>query len=145
MNYWSSHAQQGAPADGLASTSLWQARGWAWSLCRMKVLVFGNSGSGKSTYAQALAAREGLPHLDLDSIVWEPGQIAVQRSPESVEASLRSFVDSHSVWVIEGLLRRTRSSYVRELHAAGFPQSRSGCVPRKQSQAALGATQVRLP
>jgi hypothetical protein len=27
MNYWSSHAQQGAPADGLASASLWQARG----------------------------------------------------------------------------------------------------------------------
>jgi adenylate kinase family enzyme len=68
----------------------------------MKVLVFGNSGSRKSTYAQALAARERLPHLDLDSIVWKPGQIAVQRSPESVEASLRSFVDSHSAWVIEG-------------------------------------------
>jgi len=51
----------------------------------MKVLVFGNSGSGKSTYARALAAREGVPYLDLDSIVWEPGQIAVQRSSESVE------------------------------------------------------------
>jgi adenylate kinase family enzyme len=30
----------------------------------MKVLVFGNSGSGKSTYARALAAREGVPYLD---------------------------------------------------------------------------------
>ena len=68
----------------------------------MKVLVFGNSGSGKSAYARALAAREGLPHLDLDSIVWEPGQIAVQRSPESVEGSLRRFIDSHPGWVIEG-------------------------------------------
>jgi adenylate kinase family enzyme len=47
----------------------------------MKVLVFGNSGSGKSTYARALAARKGLAHLDLDSIVWEPGKIAVQRPP----------------------------------------------------------------
>jgi adenylate kinase family enzyme len=71
----------------------------------MKVLVFGNSGSGKSTYARALAAREGLPHLDLDTIVWglgKPGKIAVQRSRESVATSLQSFIDSHDAWVIEG-------------------------------------------
>jgi adenylate kinase family enzyme len=68
----------------------------------MKVLVFGNSGSGKSTYARALAALEGLPHLDLDTIVWEPGKIAVQRRRESVAASLRSFIDSQRAWVIEG-------------------------------------------
>jgi adenylate kinase family enzyme len=68
----------------------------------MKVLVFGNSGSGKSTYARALAAREGLAHLDLDSIIWELGKIAVQRSPESVAASLQDFIDSQAAWVIEG-------------------------------------------
>ena len=43
----------------------------------MRLLVFGNSGSGKSTYARTLADRESLPHLDLDSIVWEPNQVAV--------------------------------------------------------------------
>ena len=85
----------------------------------MKVLVFGNSGSGKSTYARALAARESLAHLDSDSIVWgfgEPGKIAVlkraiateastrqlQRPDEAVAASLRNFIDSHAAWVIEG-------------------------------------------
>ena len=68
----------------------------------MKVLVFGNSGSGKSTYAQALAAQHGVAHLDLDSIVWEPGKIAVQRDPQSIAASLRAFVASQSAWVIEG-------------------------------------------
>jgi hypothetical protein len=46
--------------------------------------------------------REGLAHLDLDSIVWEPGKIAVQRSREAGAASLQSFVDSHTAWVIEG-------------------------------------------
>jgi len=71
----------------------------------VKVLVFGNSGSGKSTYARALATREGIAHLDLDSIVWErgePGKIAVQRSRESVATSFQSFIDSHDAWVIEG-------------------------------------------
>src|SRR5207247_8198421 len=74
----------------------------SFSLGRMKVLVFGTSGSGKSTYARALATREGLTHLDLDSIVWEPGKIAVQRPRESVAASLRRFIDAQSAWVIEG-------------------------------------------
>ena len=68
----------------------------------MRVLVFGNSGSGKSTYARALAARHGLPHLDLDSIVWEPNQIAVQRPPEQILASLQHFLSGHDSWVIEG-------------------------------------------
>ena len=84
----------------------------------MKVLVFGNSGSGKSTYARALAAREGIPHLDLDAIVWEPGQIAVQRPRESVAASLRSFIDLHPAWVIEGCyseLVRAASAHCTQL------------------------------
>jgi adenylate kinase family enzyme len=68
----------------------------------MKVLVFGNSGSGKSTYARALSAQHGLPHLDLDSIVWEPGQIGVQRSPEAISESLHDFISSNPAWVIEG-------------------------------------------
>ena len=43
-----------------------------------------------------------MAHLDLDSLVWEPGKIAVQRSSESVAASLRSFIDLHAAWIIEG-------------------------------------------
>ena len=74
----------------------------------MRVLVFGNSGSGKSTYARALAAREGLAHLDSDSIVWgepakiHPGKNPVQRPDEAVAASLQGFIDSQAAWVIEG-------------------------------------------
>jgi len=68
----------------------------------MKVLVYGNSGSGKSSYARALAAQHGLAHLDLDSIVWEPGKIAVQRDPQAIAASLMGFTASQAAWVIEG-------------------------------------------
>jgi adenylate kinase family enzyme len=68
----------------------------------MNVLVFGNSGSRKSTHALALAAREGLAHLDLDSIAWEPGKIALQRSTESVIGDLHTFIASHAAWAIEG-------------------------------------------
>lgn len=68
----------------------------------MKILVYGNSGSGKSTYAQALAAQHCLSHLDLDSIVWEPGMIAVQRDPQLIANSLMDFFSTHHLWVIKG-------------------------------------------
>jgi adenylate kinase family enzyme len=68
----------------------------------VRILVFGNSGSGKSTYARALARRHGLVHLDLDDIVWEPGKIAVRRAEAAIAASLAAFLDENERWVIEG-------------------------------------------
>ena len=68
----------------------------------MRILVFGNSGSGKSTLAAQLAKQHGLAHLDLDSIVWEPGKVAVQRSPNAIAEALNAFIHSHDRWVIEG-------------------------------------------
>lgn len=68
----------------------------------MKVLVYGNSGSGKSSCARALAARHRLAHLDLDTIVWKPGKIAVPREPEAVMAALADFIAPQPAWVIEG-------------------------------------------
>lgn len=84
----------------------------------MRILVYGNSGSGKSSYAKAVAARQGLAHLDLDAIVWEPGQIAVQRPPQEIAASLQAFIDSEDCWVIEGCygeLVQTAASHCTEL------------------------------
>lgn len=68
----------------------------------MRILVFGNSGSGKSVYARGLAARHAIPHLDLDTIVWEPGKIAVPRDPAAVRADLDAFIAAHPGWVVEG-------------------------------------------
>lgn len=68
----------------------------------MRILVFGNSGSGKSTYAKSLACRNSSPHLDLDTIIWEPGQIAVARSAADVNRLLLAFIGRYSDWIIEG-------------------------------------------
>lgn len=68
----------------------------------MRVLLVGNSGSGKSTYARTLAQRHQLPHLDLDTIVFEPGKIAVARPVEDVLRDLHAFVEVHRAWVAEG-------------------------------------------
>src|SRR5262249_49343741 len=51
----------------------------------MRIAIIGNSGSGKSTLAQWLAERTGASLLDLDTVAWVPGQIAVPRAPEDAE------------------------------------------------------------
>ena len=68
----------------------------------MRILIFGNSGSGKSTRAKALASEHGIPHLDLDTIVWEPGQVAVQRPLDAILTSLEEYLAANDTWVIEG-------------------------------------------
>lgn len=68
----------------------------------MRVLIFGNSGSGKTVYAKQLAAAHALAHLDLDTIVWEPGRVAEMRNARAVEADLCAFIDRQPAWVVEG-------------------------------------------
>jgi adenylate kinase family enzyme len=68
----------------------------------LRTLIFGNSGSGKSTYARRLATEHGLELLELDGIVWEPRQIAVPRPLGRVHADLEAFVTRHERWVMEG-------------------------------------------
>ena len=67
----------------------------------MQIVILGNSGSGKSTLARRLAAG-ATPILDLDTIVWEPGQIAVPRAPGAAIADLDAFCARHADWIVEG-------------------------------------------
>jgi adenylate kinase family enzyme len=68
----------------------------------MRVVILGNSGSGKSTLARELAAPAQVPVLDLDTIVWEPGRMAVARPLPDVHADLDRFCAAHERWIIEG-------------------------------------------
>jgi adenylate kinase family enzyme len=72
----------------------------------MRILVFGNSGSGKSTFARRLATRHGCKALDLDDIVWSRTEFAKFRPDEEIMRELEAFVATHSSWVIEGCYGR---------------------------------------
>lgn len=67
----------------------------------MRTLIIGNAGSGKSTLARAIAAADGVPVLDLDSIFWSRDGIAVPRAVDAVHADLARFCAEHGHWVIE--------------------------------------------
>jgi adenylate kinase family enzyme len=68
----------------------------------MRIALYGNSGSGKSTLAARLAEAHGLVHLDLDTLVWEPGKIAVARTAAAVQADLDRFLAETPRYVVEG-------------------------------------------
>lgn len=46
----------------------------------MRVAVIGSSGSGKTTFAGALAKALGVRHIDLDAINWQPGWVDLHRN-----------------------------------------------------------------
>jgi len=68
----------------------------------MRVAIIGNSGSGKSMLAAALATAGGTPTLDLDTVAWEPGQLAVPREEELARADVLDFCRRNRHWIIEG-------------------------------------------
>ncbi len=62
----------------------------------------GNSGSGKSTLARRLGRGHAAQVLDLDTVAWEPGEIARPRSPAAAAADVRGFCESGEHWIVEG-------------------------------------------
>jgi adenylate kinase family enzyme len=63
------------------------------------VSVVGSSGSGKTTFAARLAARLGVPHIELDAINWGPNWTPL--STETFAARVRAATDGDG-WVCDG-------------------------------------------
>jgi adenylate kinase family enzyme len=68
----------------------------------MRIAIIGNSGSGKSTLAGQVATAYSLAALDLDTIAWEAGKVAVARSADAAAADLTAFCSGHDRWAVEG-------------------------------------------
>jgi len=67
-----------------------------------RYLLLGNSGSGKSTLALRLARTHGLPHLDLDTLAWQPTTPPERRPLDESTREIDSFLEGKDRWVIEG-------------------------------------------
>lgn len=68
----------------------------------MRIAIIGNSGSGKTTLSRQLAIEYGLVILDLDTVAWESGKVAVPRQQELACGEVAAFCASNESWVTEG-------------------------------------------
>jgi len=70
-----------------------------------RVLIYGVTGSGKTTMARKVAERTALPWHSLDDLTWEPGWVAVpaaeqRRRVEAICAGERWILDSaYGKWI----------------------------------------------
>lgn len=64
-----------------------------------RVLILGNSGSGKSSFAEKLAAKLGIPCVHLDSHYWRPNWVPTPA--EEWPDVVRRLIDEDE-WVMDG-------------------------------------------
>jgi adenylate kinase family enzyme len=70
-----------------------------------RIAVIGVSGSGKTTFAAALAARLGLPHVDMDALHWQAGWTMVELD---VFRARVAAVAAGDAWVTDGNYGKAR-------------------------------------
>jgi adenylate kinase family enzyme len=76
----------------------------------MRFVIFGTTGSGKSTFAQKLAQARAIPFIELDLINWRPNWVGRNNSdPEGFAADVQMAIKAES-WVATGAYGGVRSS-----------------------------------
>lgn len=65
-----------------------------------RVSVVGSSGSGKTTFASALAARLGIPFVELDALFWQQGDWVEPETPVFRERVQHAIAGD--AWVVDG-------------------------------------------
>lgn len=71
-----------------------------------RINIIGSSGSGKSTFAKALAQKLNFPHIQIDELFWEPNW--TEPSDEKFFPKLENALIGDA-WVLDGNYSRTRA------------------------------------
>lgn len=69
---------------------------------KMRVVVIGTSGSGKSTIAAAIGRRFGIPVIELDALNWRPGWEALSQTDPPAFLRACAAAAAQPGWVIAG-------------------------------------------
>ncbi len=69
-----------------------------------KILILGDAGRGKSTFAQRLSDRTEIPHYSTDDFFWKVKFTEANNKEESVREISKIYAQDS--WIIEGTTRR---------------------------------------
>ena len=72
------------------------------SMNRKKILIFGNSGSGKTYLANIISQKHGIKMLSLDDVYWRDKKYTKAKSHKWSASQVREF-SRQNCWVIEGV------------------------------------------
>ncbi|MBW8722058.1 MAG: hypothetical protein JF626_09385 [Polaromonas sp.] len=112
----------------------------------MKIVIIGNSGSGKTWLATRLASLAPLTVIHLDELFWLPGGFDRKRSAEEL-ASLITQKRIMPSWVVEGVFGELATPFLEDAQALiwlnpGWPVCRRRLPARgSESKAHMGRAQ----
>ena len=75
-----------------------------------RILIIGCGGAGKSTLAQQLGEKTGLPVVHLDKLFWHPGW--VESAKDEIDAKIRAKM-AKPQWIMDGNYNRTLPERVK--------------------------------
>jgi adenylate kinase family enzyme len=76
-----------------------------------RIIIIGNSGSGKTHLALKLSDHFGYPLIQLDRLFWEPGGFKIQRPKEMVCAEI-SHLCQNKNWIVEGVFGELAKEFI---------------------------------
>jgi ATPase family associated with various cellular activities (AAA) len=94
-----------------------------------RVLIYGVTGSGKTTLAQRVAERTGLPFHSVDDLTWEPGWVEVPADEQRRRIAVPRLDPGMALPLVRGQTGADARVGGRPGRPGGYPADVSGGHP----------------
>jgi adenylate kinase family enzyme len=84
-----------------------------------RIVIIGNSGSGKSYLAKSLSAIYSAPIIHLDQIFWTPGRFNEKRTRDETKNEIERKREENS-WIVEGVFGELAEMFLSRAQSLVF-------------------------